>query len=263
MENTQLAKPETFDSKVLGEYLDAMGLTQMLTPKEKTQFIEISKAFGLNPFKREIYCVKYKADSPLSIIVGYESYIKRAERSGQLDGWNVVTEGNAEDSSLKAIITIYRKDRKYPFVHEVFYSEYVQKTNDGRANKFWQKSQTMTKKVAIAQGFRLCFSDELGGMPYTSEEINDTEYELVPNEPKAEPSKNLAPTPTVPTIALITEVQHNELLEIKKNPYLNKKEMDWIDKNLEAGLEKNIAEFIIKITPMLIDRENAELNKKS
>jgi hypothetical protein len=29
----------------------------------------------------------------------------------------------------------------------------------------------MTKKVCISQAFRLCFSDELGGMPYTSDEI--------------------------------------------------------------------------------------------
>ena len=29
----------------------------------------------------------------------------------------------------------------------------------------------MTKKVAIAQGFRLCFPDELGGMPYTADEL--------------------------------------------------------------------------------------------
>ena len=62
-----------------------------------------------------------------------------------------------------------------PFVHEVFYSEYVQKTREGIVNKFWQKAQTMTKKVAMAQGFRLCFSDELGGMPYTKEEVSDIE----------------------------------------------------------------------------------------
>jgi hypothetical protein len=41
----------------------------------------------------------------------------------------------------------------------------------------------MIKKVAMAQGFRLCFNDELGGMPYTKEEIQETEdvvYKEVP-----------------------------------------------------------------------------------
>ena len=31
----------------------------------------------------------------------------------------------------------------------------------------------MIKKVAMSQGFRLCFPDELGGIPYTQEEITE------------------------------------------------------------------------------------------
>lgn len=177
MENTQIQKMEPVTVKQLTGYLDAMGLAQKLTDKEKTQFLEISQAFGLNPFKREIYCSKYGegTNAQTSIIVGYETYIKRAERSGQLDGWQIVTEGSLKEQNLKAIITIYRKDRKIPFVHEVLYEEYVQTTKDGQVTKFWKKAHTMIKKVAMAQGFRLCFSDELGGMPYTKEEINNTE----------------------------------------------------------------------------------------
>lgn len=180
MENNKLTTVQQVSTKQLTGYLDIMGLATQLTDKEKSQFLEISQAFGLNPFKREIYCSKY--GNQMSIIVGYETYIKRAERSGMLDGWGVVTEGKVDDESLKAIITIYRKDRKMPFVHEVYYSEYVQ-LKDGRPNKFWQKAHTMIKKVAMAQGFRLCFNDELGGMPYTKEEIQETEdivYKEVP-----------------------------------------------------------------------------------
>lgn len=156
-------------------YLQTLNLTTNLTPAEEKQFIEISQAFGLNPFKREIYASKY--GSSFSIIVGFETYIKRAERSGRLSGWNVRTEGevNYQDiakSRIKAIITIYRKDWEYPFTHEVYFEEYAQKTKDGYLNRFWkEKPLTMIKKVAMAQGFRLCFSDELGGLPYTSEEI--------------------------------------------------------------------------------------------
>ena len=191
--NQQIQRIEPVTAKELTSYLDVMGLSTQLTDKEKVQFLEISQAFGLNPFKREIYCSKY--NNQTSIIVGYETYIKRAERSGQLDGWNVVTEGKVEDNSLKAIITIYRKDRKMPFVHEVFYSEYVQKTREGIVNKFWQKAQTMTKKVAIAQGFRLCFSDELGGMPYTSDELDtvteDVQSQVIESVVIQEPAKSL------------------------------------------------------------------------
>jgi len=56
----------------------------------------------------------------------------------------------------------------------VYYNEYVQRTKEGRPTKFWaDKPYTMIKKVAMAQGFRLCFSDELGGMPYTADELPD------------------------------------------------------------------------------------------
>lgn len=157
------------------EYLDTMGLTQNLTKSEAKQFIEIASAYGLNPFKREIYASKFGTN--FSIIVGFETYLKRAERSGKLSGWNVVTEGaidwnNVRQSDMRATITIYRKDWTHPFIHTVYFAEYVQLKHDGTPNKFWkEKGITMIKKVAMAQGFRLCFSDENGGMPYTSEEI--------------------------------------------------------------------------------------------
>ena len=152
-----------------------MGLAPSLTDKEKMQFLEIARAYNLNPFKREIYCTKY--GNTFSIIVGYESYIKRAERSGLLNGWSVRTEGSGND--LKAIVTIYRKDFAQPFEHEVYYIEYVQTKTDGTPNSFWKnKPITMIKKVAISQAFRMCFSYEIGGMPYTAEEIveNETVY---------------------------------------------------------------------------------------
>ena len=172
MENS-IQQVNTVDTAKITAYLEATGLVANMTKQQTQQFVEICQAFGLNPFKREIYASKYGEN--FSIIVGYETYIKRAERSGMLAGWHVTTQGKVEDRSLKAVITIHRKDWGQPFVHEVYYSEYVQTTKDGTPNKFWrEKPITMIKKVAIAQGFRMCFSDELGGMPYTSDEIGAT-----------------------------------------------------------------------------------------
>ena len=156
--------------KQAADYLKAIGLVNKLSEAETTQFVEICRAFQLNPFMREIYASKY--GDTFSIVVGYETYIKRAERTGKLTGWGMTTTGTVKDNSLKAIITIHRKDWQHPFVHEVYYSEYVQRTKAGEINKFWrEKPVTMTKKVAISQGFRLCFSVEIGGLPYTAEEI--------------------------------------------------------------------------------------------
>ena len=166
--STEITKVVT--DQELTTHLENLGLLQKLTKGEKNTFIEIAKAFNLNPFKREIHVSKYGEN--MSIITGYEVYIKRAERTGLLDGWSVTTTG--ERDALKAILTIYRKDRAHPFIWEALYKECVQKTKEGIVTKFWQKADFMTKKVAISQGFRLCFSDELGGMPYTADELQDT-----------------------------------------------------------------------------------------
>lgn len=173
----EITTTENVNDKVLIEYLDVMGISPKLEEKEKIQFLNIAKTFGLNPFKREIFCTVYGSGEykQLSIITGYEVYIKRAERSGQLDGWNATTSGSVATNDLKATVTIYRKDRQHPFVWEVFYDECVQKTKAGVVTKFWEKANFMTKKVCISQGFRLCFSDELGGMPYTSDEMPNEE----------------------------------------------------------------------------------------
>jgi hypothetical protein len=153
------------------KYLDALGLTSKLNDNEKSVYINMAKAFNLNPFKREIHVSKY--GDQMSVITGYEVYIKRAERSGILNGWNVELSGSVEAGDLTAKITIHRKDQEIPFTWEVYYDECVQKTRDGKVTKFWEKAKFMLKKVAISQGFRLCFSDELGGMPYTADEMPD------------------------------------------------------------------------------------------
>ena len=170
-------KTEVIQPIVLGtitEYLDSTGLTKKLQPSEKAMFIQIAQLYGLNPFKREIYCNVYGQGDKrqCSIITGYEVYLKRADRIGKLDGWETTLAGKVSDGSLSATVIIYRKDWSHPFKHTVYYREVVQTTKEGNPNRFWKTQPTfMTRKVAVAQAFRLCFPDEFGGMPYTNDEM--------------------------------------------------------------------------------------------
>jgi phage recombination protein Bet len=178
-------RPAVTDKELL-EYLNTFGGTSALTPTEQIQFLNVAKAYGLNPFKREIYATAYGEGKyrKCSIITGYEVYLKRAERTGLLDGWEANFAGAGE--SLSCRIIIWRKDWTRSFAHEVYYSEAVQ-LKDGKPNSVWAKMpRTMLRKVAIGQGFRLCFSDELGGMPYEESEIG-TEHDVteVPPRPAA------------------------------------------------------------------------------
>lgn len=236
MENNQLTTQQNVSDKELLMHLDNLGLTSKLNEGEKNTYLQIAKAFNLNPFKREIHVSKY--GEQMSIITGYEVYIKRAERSGQLDGWDVKTEGKPEDNSLKAIITIYRKDRKYPFTHEVMYSEYVQKTNSGTVTKFWQKAYTMIKKVAISQGFRLCFSDELGGMPYTTEEMPEQNQTIDVShiEVKTDELKESKD-------AYLKMLEESDVLTIEAKDSYSKGIENWTLKNVLAAHKKVIKDI--------------------
>lgn len=176
-ETKVVAETINYKEKAL-EYLQSMG--NKLPAKQQTQFLEMSQAFGLNPFKREIYAVGYGEN--WNIITGYEVYLKRAERIGKLDGWETTVEGSGEN--MTATVTIWRKDWKMPFKHTVLFSEVCQKTKDGKLNSVWSKMPSfMCRKVAIAQAFRLCFPDEFGGMPYTADEM-----------PSEDEMKNITPT---------------------------------------------------------------------
>jgi len=187
MENTAVAiknnQLPAVSEEVIIDYLKSMGLN--VNDEQAKKFIHIAKSFGLNPFKREIYAIPY--GKSWNIIVGYEVYIKRAERSGKLAGWRAWTEGNIKDGSLKGCVEIRRKDWDEPFYHEVYFDEYNQ------GNTMWNKKpRTMIKKVAIAQGFRLAFPDELAGMPYTADEIDENEIQTEVVEQKEDYKKLLA-----------------------------------------------------------------------
>ena len=164
-----------------------------LTPAQFNLFVATARECCLNPVKREVYAVTYNdyksGEKKMNIITGYEVYLKRAERTGKLNGWECHTDGQGQQ--MKAVVTIDRKDWEHPFKHEVYMSEY----NTGKS--LWStKPITMLKKVAMAQAFRLAFPDELGGMPYTSDELGteeQTERNVTPQKPQAVTGKETKP----------------------------------------------------------------------
>jgi phage recombination protein Bet len=231
-------KHELITKDSIKEYLKSFGMTNSLNETEQNQFIEIAHAFQLNPFKREVYCVpymqSYKDDQgnwlkrrALSIITGYETYLKRAERLGMLSGWNVITEG--EGAKMKAVITIYRKDWNHPFVHEVYFREYNQE------NKMWKdKPITMLKKVATAQGFRLAFPDEFGGLPYTADELPEIMSQVNHIEPEKQIEQKPEPEPAKQKVAPKAE---------QKKPAGMKATPDAIKKYFADHRDPEVAQF--------------------
>ena len=169
MSNEVTTTTEMSEAQIKALCMDYLKQTNSnLLPNEQAQFMAISCAFGLNPYKKEVYPIAYGQGNnrKLSIIVGYEVYLKRAESYKQYDGYVVEWEGNGAD--LRAKCTVYRKDRNHPTVSTVWLREYTQN------NSMWNtKPHVMLEKVAIATALRRAFPVEMGGMPYIADELPD------------------------------------------------------------------------------------------
>lgn len=166
--------------------LTAENVLKFIEPKATLQevalFLNQCAMFQLNPFKREIYLIKYSSNDPASFVVAYDVYLKRAERSGKWAGMKTGVIRDAGGQIIYGWAEVYRKDWTIPLRHEVAFGEYVAMRDEWKDGKrtgkkvptrFWtEKPETMIKKVAVAQSFRMAFPDELGGMPYIEEEIS-------------------------------------------------------------------------------------------
>lgn len=165
-------------SKVIDAFLIGSKTSQKLKPAQIALCKQTALAFGLNPLKREIHFIprEIKRKNPQSgywegtgeyevtIVIGYEVYLKRAEATNRLNGWGVSFAKEGTDT--KAILKVYKKGWDEPFEHEVYQSEADQDT------PIWKKMpKFMLRKVAIGQGFRLAFPEEMGGLPYMPEEL--------------------------------------------------------------------------------------------
>lgn len=152
-------------SKLLSDYFAT--LTDKLTEVQRNQFAAVAQAFGLNPFKREIYATTYRnkdGQTVMSIVTGYEVYLKRAEMNPNYNGFE--TNFQVVNGEMGCTCKVYRKDRTMPVTSTVWMSEY----STGRS--LWaSKPRMMLEKVAIATAFRRAFPCDFGGMPYTTDEL--------------------------------------------------------------------------------------------
>ena len=166
----QEAKPvQVISEETIEKFLSAS--QSKLLPEEKTMFSHIARALNLNPFLRQIYVIAYNTQQgrKLSIVVSYMEYIKRALRTGLVNGWHAEPLYDKDGKLDGSKILILRKDWATPFEWTVRFSEF------DKQNSIWkQQPSFQITKVAISQGFRLCFPEETADLP-----LSDAENELV------------------------------------------------------------------------------------
>jgi len=161
-----------------------------VTDQEVMMFLNLCRYQGLNPFLREVYLIKY-GNSPATIVVGKETFTKRAARHPEFDGFRagvlVVSDAGVEEREGSLVLKterlvggwaeVYRKDRSHPFRVTVSLDEYMP-LKDGRPQAMWAKMPgSQIRKVALVGALREAFPEEFGSL-YSVEEMAADESSL-------------------------------------------------------------------------------------
>lgn len=161
-------------------------INPMATEREAFLFVQLCVSQGLNPFTQEAHLVKYSPKDAATMVVGKDTFVKRAENNEAFDGFEAgitlynEVEGQTErregtfalesEHIVGGWAKVYRTDRSKPFFNEVSFEEYASRKKDGSLNRMWAtKPGTMIRKVALVQSLREAFSNDLQGCYDSSE----------------------------------------------------------------------------------------------
>jgi phage recombination protein Bet len=185
--NSEAVKPYTEPPSPLKVELSFQIVKKYISPlasdMEIYTFMQLCRAQNLNPFLREAYLIKYAADQPAAMVVGKETFMKRASRNEHYRGFKsgIIVNCNTKEGPvirykegaavfpgeilLGGWCDVTRDDRESLIHIEVSLTEYEGKKKDGTVTKMWDgKQATMIRKVAVVQAHREAFPDETEGM---------------------------------------------------------------------------------------------------
>jgi len=130
------------------------------TDAQFRMFVEVCKATGLNPFLNEIWFVP-----SVGVMAGRDAYLRKANEHPQFDGMETRVERNEQNIPIKAVCTVWRKDRGHPIIAEAYYNEYK------KGGNVWSTyPSAMIAKVAEVLALKRSFA--INGV-VTEEEIGN------------------------------------------------------------------------------------------
>ena len=188
----------SLSTDIIKQYL--CGGNTNVTDAEAMMFLNLCRYQHLNPFLREAYLIKY-GNSPATMVVGKETFVKRARAQNDFDGFeagltvmdkdgNIVERQGSlrapTDQVLGGWAKVYIKGMRVPYYAAVEWGEYAGRDRNGNLNSMWaSKGMTMIRKVALSQALREAYPEQMGGL-YEPEEINSIPEEL-PTKPVSIP----------------------------------------------------------------------------
>jgi phage recombination protein Bet len=162
MSTTALAAPIQWDDAQLLLTIKET-VCRGATDAQFRMFIEVCKSTGLSPFLKEIYFVP-----GVGVMAGRDGYLRKANEDPQFDGMETRVERDERNIPIKAVCSVWRKDRSHPVICEAYFNEY-QKQSD-----VWKKyPSAMIAKVAEVLALKRSFS--INGVVTEDEIGNDEE----------------------------------------------------------------------------------------
>ena len=163
-------------------------ISPLATEAEAYIFLRFCQAQGLNPFVNDAYLIKYDPKAKASIVIGIQALLKRAESNPKYSGYQagVVVLRDGEPVELQGSLVyrdsdtliggwaeVRRKDWDIPLKVTVSLKEY-----NKRQAQWNERPATMIEKVALGQGLRRVFPQEVGRLFERQEldtEVGDAE----------------------------------------------------------------------------------------
>lgn len=203
---------------------DAVNLPDA-TDAELRHFGRVAASVGLDPLKREIYCVKrWNPDLGRNVVThqtGIDGFRVIAERTGKYNGqtapawcgkdgkWQEVWLDESNPPAA-ARIGVYREGFREPIIAIARYCEYCQYTKTGAPTRMWRTMPSnQLAKCCEALALRKAFPNELSGL-YTGDEMGQAD-----NSASTE-QKNMAATSSTipPAVAESTAVNRSAVIPV-------------------------------------------------
>lgn len=168
------------------DYLKASNL--YLNENELKQFIMLAKGYGLNPFKKEVYAIKF--GNQFQIVVAYPIILAQATKHSDYAGCEIqYFSGNQEvffysqqTPDLWSKTTVYKYvdgKRLKAGTTQLFYSDYSQQRKNSFATNYFH---SWCEKLAMVNAIRRTYPADTEGL-YISEEFTKDEQ----SQPKISP----------------------------------------------------------------------------
>lgn len=164
------------------------------TDDELSLFMHLCGRYGLDPFAREIWFVKYAHGVP-SIFTSRDGYLKIAHASGVFDGMCSKTTDDESGKPISATAEVWRKDMSHSFVATAKFCEYEQRSPT------WSKfPSAMILKVAESMALKRAFGSTCSGL-VSCHELPDEIVDGGRREPYLAPKAAPAVAPVVESVA--------------------------------------------------------------